>query len=137
MKHVSLFVFILILACVAAQAKIHNSDWKSGVLKRIAKEHLTGESGQLGKRPPKHGVFLTYYFVESEGSLYEGDDVTLKKNERGFPVSVNSSVQFLVTGAEMYLRDDKGKSHRLRLVNVLPAGTPAASPTGSAKTPPQ
>ena len=136
MKRVFL-AFLIAMTCVASQAKIHNSDWKSGVLKRITREHLTQESGQLGKKPPKHGVFLTYYFVEAENSLYEGDDVTLKRNEKGFPVSVNSPVQFFVTGTEMYLRDEKGKSHRLRLVNVLPAGTAAVPQTSSTKNLPQ
>jgi hypothetical protein len=135
MKRVALFVLILILASVASQAKIHSSDWKSGVLKRVAKEHLTQQSGQLGKKPPKHGVFISYYFVEADNSLYEGDDVTLKKNEKGFPVSVNSPVQFFVAGTQMYLRDNRGKSHRLRLVNVLPAGAAASPQTSSTKSP--
>lgn len=135
MKHVSLIVVILVLASVCSEAKIHSSDWKSGVLKRITKEHLTEESGQLGKKPPKHGVFISYYFVEADNSLYEGDDVTLKQNEKGFPVSLNSPVQFVVTGNLMYLRDEKGKSHRLRLVNILPAGAAASPQTSSTKNP--
>jgi hypothetical protein len=135
MKRVSLILLTLILASVASEARIRNSDWKSGVLKRVAKEHLTQESGQLGKKPPKHGVFISYYFVEADNSLYEGDDVTLKKNEKGFPVSVNSPIQFFVAGTQMYLRDDKGKTHRLRLVNVLPAGAAASPQASSTKTP--
>ena len=121
-------IFLVILASLMAQAKTRNSTWRDGVLKRVTKDHLTGESNQLGKKPPKHGLFLTYYFVEADNNLYEGDDVTLKQNEKGFPVSLNSQVKFLVAGNEMYLRDDRGKSHKLRLVNVIPTEAVNAQP---------
>jgi hypothetical protein len=122
MKKILVF---LVFASICAQAKISNSDWKSGVLKRVAKDHLTGESGQLGKKPPKHGVYINYYFVESENYLYEGDDVKLKASEKGFPVSVNSQVKFFLNGNDMYIKDDRGKQHKLRLVNVLPTNATA------------
>ena len=124
-----ILIAVLILTAFAAEAKKSNSDWKDGVLKRVTKDHLTGESGQLGKKPPKHGVYISYYFVEADNQLYEGDDVRLKNNEKGFPVSVNGPVKFYVSGTDMYLRDDKGKQHKLRLVNVLPTN---ASPTQAA-----
>ena len=119
------FISLVILAALSAQAKISNSDWKTGTLKRVSKDHLTGESGQFGKKPPKHGVYVNYYFVESENYLYEGDDVKLKQSEKGFPVSVNSEVKFFLDGNDMYLKDDRGKKHKLRLVNVLPTKAPA------------
>jgi hypothetical protein len=112
--------FSVLFATTAVEARIPSSAWKSGILKRVTKEHLTGESGQLGKKPPKHGIYISYYFVESENHLYEGDDVKLKHNEKGFPVAVDGPVQFFVNGTDMFLRDQKGKQHRLRLVNVLP-----------------
>lgn len=120
-----ILVLLLVFASICAQAKISNSDWKSGVLKRVSKDHLTGESGQLGKKPPRHGVYINYYFVESENFLYEGDDVKLKQSEKGFPVSVNSQVKFFLNGNDMYLKDDRGKQHKLRLVNVLRTNAPA------------
>lgn len=117
------FISLVILVSLSVQAKISNSDWKTGTLKRVSKDHLTGESGQLGKKPPKHGVYVNYYFVESENYLYEGDDVKLKQSEKGFPVSVNSQVKFFLDGNDMYLQDDRGKKHKLRLVNVLPTNS--------------
>lgn len=114
-----LFVFV----SLSIQAKTPSSVWKSGVLKRITKEHLTRESSQLGKKPPKHGVYISYYFIEADNSLYEGDDVKLKENEKGFPISANEPVKFFISGPDMYVQDDRGKKHRLRLVNVLPTET--------------
>jgi hypothetical protein len=116
----SIFIVVLAIVSVSAPAKTPSSVWKSGVLKRVTKEHLSRESSQLGKKPPKHGVYINYYFIEADNSLYEGDDVKLKQNEKGFPVSVNSPVKFFVSGSDMYVQDDRGKKHRLRLVNVLP-----------------
>jgi hypothetical protein len=117
------FISLVILTSLSLQAKISSSDWKTGTLKRVTKDHLTGESGQLGKKPPKHGVYVNYYFVESENYLYEGDDVKLKQSEKGFPVSVNSQVKFFLDGNDMYLQDDRGRKHKLRLVNVLPTNS--------------
>ena len=120
------FISLLVLASVAAQAKIPNSAWKSGVLKRVSKEHVARQSGELGKKPPRHGVYISYYFIQADKSLYEGDDVKLKNNEKGFPISVNAPVKFFLDANYLYLQDDKGKAHKLRLVNVLPTGTAAA-----------
>lgn len=128
----SFFAIALVLSSISADAKTPASVWKEGVLKRVTKEHLTRESSQLGKKPPRHGVYINYYFVEADNSLYEGDDVKLKQNEKGFPVSVNESVKFFVSGTDMYLQDDRGKKHKLRLVNVLPTDAkqaPAGNPT--------
>ncbi|MBV9073281.1 MAG: hypothetical protein JOZ10_06590 [Acidobacteria bacterium] len=124
---------LLLAAAIAVNAKTPSSGWKQGTLKRVTKEHLTGESGQLGKKPPKHGLYISYYFVEEGNQLYEGDDVQLKQNEKGFPVSVNDPVQFLISGSDMYLRDQKGKRHRLRLVNVLPTNAGSAKPAAAQK----
>lgn len=131
MKPLFVASLILVLASISAQAKIPSSAWKTGVLKRTTRDHLVKESGQLGKKPPKHGIYISYYYIEAENSLYEGDDVTLKNNEKGFPVSVDAPVKFFVNGNDMYIRDDKGKEHKLRLVNVLPTGanTPQQSST--------
>ena len=128
-----IFVASLALALVplSVEAKIPSSAWKSGVLKRTSKDHLVKESGQLGKKPPKHGIYISYYYIESENSLYEGDDVALKNNEKGFPVTVEAPVKFFVNGNALYLRDDKGKEHKLRLVNVLPTGASAAQPSSA------
>ena len=120
------FISLLVLASVAAEAKIPNSAWKSGVLKRVSKEHVARQSGELGKKPPRHGVYISYYFIQADKSLYEGDDVKLKNNEKGFPISVNAPVKFFLDANDLYLQDDKGKAHKLRLVNVLPTGTAAA-----------
>lgn len=135
MKRISIpsLLFILILAAMSAQAKIPSSAWKTGVLKRTTKDHLVKESGQLGKKPPKHGVYISYYYIESENSLYEGDDVKLKNNEKGFPISVDAPVKFFIDGNDMYIRDDKGKQHKLRLVNVLPTVANAAPQQGSSQ----
>ena len=124
MRHV--FISLLVLASIAAEAKIPNSAWKSGVLKRVSKEHVARQSGELGKKPPRHGVYISYYFIQADKSLYEGDDVKLKNNEKGFPISVNAPVKFFLDANDLYLQDDKGKAHKLRLVNVLPTGTAAA-----------
>ena len=108
------------LAAISAEAKIPNSAWKGGVLKRVTKEHIVRQSGELGKKPPKHGVYISYYFIEADNSLYEGDDIKLKNSEKGFPVSVDAPVKFFLTGNDIYVQDDTGKAHKLRLVNVLP-----------------
>lgn len=120
------FISLLVLASVAAQAKIPNSAWKSGVLKRVSKEHVARQSGELGKKPPRHGVYISYYFIQADKSLYEGDDVELKNNEKGFPISLNAPVKFFMDANNLYLQDDKGKAHKLRLVNVLPTDTAGA-----------
>lgn len=114
------FISLLVLASAAAEAKIPTSAWKSGVLKRVSKEHVGRQSGELGKKPPKHGVYISYYFIQADKSLYEGDDVKLKNNEKGFPISVNEPVKFFLDANDLYLQDDKGRAHKLRLVNVLP-----------------
>lgn len=124
MKHI--FISLLVLASVGAEAKSAKSEWKDGVLKRVSQEHIGRQSAELGKKPPKHGVYISYYFIEADKSLYEGDDVKLKRSEKGFPISVNAPVKFFLEANDLYIRDDKGKSHKLRLVNVLPTGTTAA-----------
>jgi hypothetical protein len=111
---------------VISEAKIPNSAWKSGVLKRVSTEHVGRKSGELGKKPPKHGVYISYYFIQGDKSLYEGDDVKLKNNEKGFPISVNAPVKFFLDDNDLYIQDDNGKAHKLRLVNVLPTAATAA-----------
>src|SRR5215469_15443026 len=125
MKPIFVASLALALVSISAEAKIPSSAWKSGVLRRTTKDHLVKESGQLGKKPPKHGIYISYYYIEAENSLYEGDDVALKNNEKGFPITVDAPVKFFVDGNDLYLRDDKGKEHKLRLVNVLPTGSSA------------
>ena len=126
-KHMNYIVIsLLVLTSALAEAKIPNSAWKSGVLKRVSKEHVARRSGELGKKPPKHGVYISYYFIQSDKSLYEGDDVRLKNNEKGFPISVKAPVKFFLDANDLYIQDDKGKAHKLRLVNVLPTETTAA-----------
>ena len=122
-------VFLLILGAISVEARIHGSDWKDGVLMRVTKDHIARESLQLGKKSPKHGVYISYYYIESENFLYEGDDVELKNHEKGFPVSVNGPIKFYLAGSDMYIRDDRGKQHKLRLVNVLPIQASAAQPS--------
>ena len=124
MKYI--LVSLLVLTSAVAEAKIPHSAWKSGVLKRVSQEHVARQSGELGKKPPKHGVYISYYFIEGDKSLYEGDDVKLKNNEKGFPISVNAPVKFFLDANDLYIQDDKGKTHKLRLVNVLPIETTAA-----------
>ena len=119
-------IFLIVLSSAVAEAKIPNSAWKSGVLKRVSREHIGRQSGELGKKPPKHGVYISYYFIEGDKSLYEGDDVELKNNEKGFPISVNAPVKFFLDANDLYIQDDKGKAHKLRLVNMLPTQTTAA-----------
>lgn len=131
MKRIFIASLLFILVAISAQAKIPSSAWKTGVLKRTTKDHLVKESGQLGKKPPKHGVYISYYYIESENSLYEGDDVKLKNNEKGFPISVDAPVKFFIDGNDMYIRDDKGKQHKLRLVNVLPTAANATQQASS------
>lgn len=119
-------ISLLVLASAMAEAKIPNSAWKSGVLTRVSKEHVARQSGELGKKPPKHGVYIRYYFIQADKSLYEGDDVKLKNNEKGFPISVNAPVKFFLDANDLYIQDNKGKAHKLRLVNVLPTEATAA-----------
>jgi hypothetical protein len=119
-------ISLLVLTSAVAEAKIPNSAWQSGILKRVSKEHIARQSGELGKKPPKHGVYISYYFIQGDRSLYEGDDVKLKKKEKGFPISVNAPVKFFLDDNDLYVQDDKGKAHKLRLVNVLPTQTTAA-----------
>ena len=119
------FILLLVLASICAEAKVPSSAWKGGVLKRVTKEHIAKQSGELGKKPPRHGVYISYYFIEADNSLYEGDDVKLKNNEKGFPVSVDAPVKFFLSGSDMYVQDDRGKAHKLRLVNVLTTQTSA------------
>lgn len=119
----SIFISLLVLASVVSEAKIPNSAWKSGVLKRVTKEHIARQSGELGKKPPKHGVYISYYFIEADKSLYEGDDVKMKNNEKGFPISENAPVKFFLDANDLYIQDNKGKAHKLHLVNVLPTET--------------
>lgn len=121
-----IFISLLVLASVVSEAKIANSAWKSGVLKRVSQEHIARQSAELGKKPPKHGVYICYYFIEAGKSLYEGDDVKLKKSEKGFPISVNAPVKFFLNANDLYIQDDKGKPHKLHLVNVLPTDTTAS-----------
>jgi hypothetical protein len=125
------FIFLLVLASMSAEAKIPSSAWKGGVLKRVTKEHIGRQSGELGKKPPKHGLYISYYFIEADNSLYEGDDVKLKENEKGFPVSVDAPVKFFLDGKDMYVQDDRGKAHKLRLVNVLSTGASAPQPSSA------
>lgn len=135
MKPIFVASLALVLVSISAEAKIPSSAWKSGVLRRTSKEHLVKESGQLGKKPPKHGIYISYYYIESENSLYEGDDVALKNNEKGFPVTVDAPVKFFVNGNDLYIRDDKGKEHKLRLVNVLPSGASATQQNSANQQP--
>lgn len=122
------FISLLVLVSVVAEAKIPNSAWKSGVLKRVTREHIVRQSGELGKKPPKHGVYISYYFIEADKSLYEGNDVKMKNNEKGFPISENEPVKFFLDANDLYIQDDKGKAHKLHLVNVLSTETSAAQP---------
>jgi hypothetical protein len=128
----STFLLVLLTAAFSAQAKIPNSSWKTGVLKKVTRDHIARESGELGKKPPKHGVYINYYFIEADSSLYEADDVRLKENEKGFPVSVEGPVKFFPSGNDMYVLDSRGKQHKLRLLNILPAEV-KASAQGPAK----
>lgn len=126
------FALILFASSICLAARIPDSAWKTGVLKRVSTDHLAQESGQLGKRPPKHGFYISYYFIEADNHLYEGDDVRLKREEKGFPVTIEQPVKFAISGSDLYIQDSSGKQHKLRLVNSI-ATASAPSQTAAAQ----
>ena len=108
---------ILLLSVFAFAGRAPESAWKAGVLKRVSTDAVSPTTDLAGKKA-RHGYAVTYYFIQSGDYLYEGETLHRKK-EKGFSVEVNASVKFLLTDTDLYLRDTKGKPHKLLLLNAI------------------
>jgi hypothetical protein len=108
-------------------SKISDSDWQSGVVKRISTNHVLKTSGHYGEKPPKHGVFFTYYFIEANNYLFEAEEIQTKPSKTT-TLTVDEPVKFIVNGTEFSVKDKKGKQHKFRLLNSIPESSsqPAA-----------
>ncbi len=124
----TLFSLILVLVWVPAlmAGKISDSTWQSGIVKRISTNHLLKSSGHFGQKPPKHGVFLTYYYVEANNYLYEAEEIQTKPGKNP-TFAVDQPVKFVINGTEFLVKDEKGKQHRFRLLNSIPEGVSQAA----------
>lgn len=120
-------LFIVLLSTFAFAGRVPDSAWKTGLLKRVDTDAVEPTTDHAGKKALRHGYAITYYFIQSGDYLYEGETLHHKK-EKGFPVSVNAPVKFLLAGMDLYLRDNKGKPHKLLLLNTIrTADAPAAT----------
>lgn len=120
---------ILQVACIPSTmgSKVSDSDWQSGVVKRISTNHVLKTSGHYGEKPPKHGVFFTYYFIEANNYLFEAEEIQTKPSKTT-TLTVDEPVKFIVNGTEFSVKDKKGKQHKFRLLNSIPESSsqPAA-----------
>lgn len=116
---------ILLLSVSAFAGRFPESAWKTGVLKRVSTDPVAPASDRAGKKAFRHGYAVTYYFIESGDYLYEGETLH-RKNHKDFSVDVNAPVKFLLTDSDLYLRDNKGKQHKLLLLNTIRTAAPPA-----------
>jgi hypothetical protein len=121
-KPMKLAPVLLIATCLYLPAfmaaKTSDSDWQSGVVKRISTNHVSKSSGHFGQKPPKHGVFLTYYFVQTSDHLYEAEEIQTKPN-KAVTLAVDEQVKFVIEGTTFVVKDQKGKKHKFRLLNSI------------------
>jgi hypothetical protein len=115
-------------------AKTSDSEWQSGVVKRISTNHVAKSSGHLGQKPPKHGVFLTYYFVQTNDHLYEAQEIQTKP-AKAATLAVDQEVKFIIDGTNFIVKDQKGKRHKFHLLNSIsePPSQAAAPNTATPK----
>jgi hypothetical protein len=111
------FLPFLLLSISAFAFHIPEAAWKTGVLQRVSADPVAPASVR-GKKAMRHGYEMTYYFIQSGDYLYEGE-ILRKKKDKDFPVTVNAPVKFLLKDADLYLRDSKGKEHKLLLLNAI------------------
>jgi endonuclease YncB( thermonuclease family) len=119
MKPASAFLIVASLCLPALTfGKMSDSDWQSGVVKRISTNHVSKSSGHFGQKPPKHGVFLTYYFVQTNDHLYEAEEIQTKPTKAA-TLAVDQHVKFVINGTTFVVKDQKGKQHKFRLLNSI------------------
>lgn len=109
---------ILLLSTFAFAGRVPDSAWKTGLLKRVSSDPVAPTTDIAGKKAVRHRYAATYYFIQSGEYLYEGETLH-RKSEKDFSVDVNAPVKFLLSGMDMYLRDNKGKQHKLLLLNTI------------------
>jgi hypothetical protein len=126
-----LLALFLLLVCplmLFGRKRAEGAQWQDGILKRTSNDRLERSSGHTGIKGKKR-VFITYYFIEAGDSLYEAEDVETKDKKLDLPSAGEAHVSFLVSNSDFFLKDAKGKEHKLHLLNKVPvASAQAATP---------
>ena len=112
--------FLLLLLLGLSSTTIYAKDltWQTGTLQQITSDsssHMVGTmfNGRavLKDRP----VTTTHYLIRGQQYIYQVDRGT-NSGEKSLELTVNGEVSFAVDGSNFYIRDEKGKQHKLQLI---------------------
>jgi hypothetical protein len=106
--------FLLATLAPIACAKDKDRVWQTGT--------LLDSNTQTGSRVHANGYGvdssrndLTYYRIDSGNMIYVVTRSLRNRRDKALDVTINRPVQFAIDGADCYLRDDKGKEHKLTI----------------------
>ncbi len=116
--------------CVAQ--KIHDPDWKMGVLVDVRSEK---NSRLIGVASPTGAVLVqkrndaVYYEVDGGDIVYVAKQTLRRRWSKPLNVTVNKPLKFMVKGRDLYLLDEDGKKQKLSLEKktLKPQPPPPAS----------
>ena len=110
---VSLSLFLILTAVVPfAYAKDKERAWQDGILLDSSTEKGTRLVGnEYGVTTLRNDVM--YYQIDSEKMAYVVARTLRSRRDKPLEVTINGNVQFAIDGSTCYLRDEKGKEHKL------------------------
>jgi len=119
---------ILSLLCASNASAKKEHQWQTGMLLGIYEANVDAKSLKTPQNPtayaPKDLVNDTFT-IDAGDFTYQCAEMRRTKNQSP-PFTVNSSIQFAVEDQHVYLKDDQGKEHDMKLV-VRRRKTPAAN----------
>ena len=95
-------VFLAILLLAACIYPKDNRAWKQGAVLDI---YFKGVS--------RHGQKVMTYRIDGAGETCSGEEVAKKRPEG---VTVNGLVEYDVENGNLYIKDSRGKTHKLKLL---------------------
>lgn len=119
---------ILSLLCASNASAKKEHRWQTGMLLGIYEANVDAKSLKTPQNPtayaPKDLVNDTLT-IDAGEFTYQCAEMRRTKNQPP-PFTLNSSIQFAVEDQHVYLKDDQGKEHDMKLV-VRRRKTPAAN----------
>ena len=109
------------IPCFAVDLK--ESDWKTGTLMEVWSEQGSRVIGTANRGDAvlvDRGETTTYYKIDAGEVLYVAKHTYARKDEAPLNLAVNAPVKFAVQGHDLYLMDENGKPHKLRIEKKTP-----------------
>jgi endonuclease YncB( thermonuclease family) len=117
LRNLCLAALLVVVGLGTLNAK--NLAWQTGTLEQITSDERTNTVGTMfnGRAVLKQrSVTTTHYLIRGAQYIYQADRGT-NTGEKSLEVTIHGPVEFAVDGSTLYLRDEKGKEHKLALIS--------------------